>query len=202
MNKGNIIAISGAPRSGKSFLVQRLAEHLGYEPLPEEEHGIPDFLQDDIKNNTNSLRRVLWFRNMQVLRTLRATQAAQTGNNMLLDTFWLDNHAYIDVLLQSHDNDVAKNNASIDMQCMPWPDVILYLRNSEETTKRFLTQGERTYDAGDFFETTILPLQTQYDKLFAHIPQTTQLIVVNRGMLDFAEKETIEQLVQRIHFTS
>lgn len=195
--KGKIIAVIGAPRSGKSFLVQKLAQRLGYRPFMEEGVGLPKYLEKDIQNNTNGLRRIVWFRNAQVTHFLDAVDLTHQGENILLDTFWVDNQMYIDVLLEGNDKKVAERLSQIDARLLPWPDVIVYLKNGKENTERFVSLGGRSYDAS-IYETTILPLQAKYERIFSLVPSTTKLVSLDRGDIDFEREADLENLVKLI----
>lgn len=195
--KGKIIAVIGAPRSGKSFLVQKLARHLGYRPFMEEEVALPEYLEDDIQNNTNGLRRIIWFRNAQVSHFLDAVVLSEQGENILLDTFWVDNQMYIDVLLADHDKEVAEQLSRIDARLLPWPDVIIYLKNGKQNTQKFISLGGRSYDA-DIYETTILPLQAKYERILSLVPSTTKLVSLDRDGIDFENEMDLKHLVNLI----
>ena len=87
MNKGKIIAIIGAQRTGKSYLCEKLSQKLGYEHYFEGENGIfPQWLSEDIKNTTNTLRRVYWFRNKLVQSFLESKQKSLDGRRQLFFT--------------------------------------------------------------------------------------------------------------------
>lgn len=195
--KGKIIAVIGAPRSGKSFLVQKLAQRLEYRPFMEEEIALPKYLEDDIQDNTNGLRRIIWFRNAQVSHFLDAVDLSEQGENILLDTFWVDNQMYIDVLLEGHDKEVAEQLSQIDARLLPWPDIIIYLKNGKQNTEKFISLGGRSYDA-DIYETTILPLQAKYERIFSLVPGTTKLVSLDRDDIDFENEMDLKHLVNLI----
>lgn len=200
MNKGKIIAVIGAPRSGKSFLVNKLATVLGFYPFLEGQgDAFPEFIEKDIKNNQNSLRRILWFRNKQIDHFLEAVGLRESKQGILLDTFWIDYQMYIDVLLQGYDKDVAQEMASLDLKTLQWPDVILYLKNNETGTKKFIELGGRDFDTGNFYQDVIVPLQEKYEKVFDLVPPTTTLITLDRSEMDFEKKENIDDLIKKIY---
>lgn len=195
-----IIAIIGAPRSGKSFLVNRLAQKLGFRPFLEgHDDTFPDFLEQDIKHNQNSLRRILWFRNRQVTHFLQAVDLKKSGQGVILDTFWFDNQMYVDVLLSGHDRDVANEMMQIDLKSLEWPDILVYLKNNEEGTRKFIELGGRDFDSKEnFYEEIVAPLQKEYEKIFTLVPPTTRLIEIDRSSLDFDKEEDLDLLIQKI----
>lgn len=201
MINGKIIAIIGAPRSGKSFLASKLAAKLGFELFLEgHDGGVPMFLEKDIQNNQNSLRRILWFRNRQVAHFLEARKMKSLGKGIVLDTFWIDNQMYIDVLLNGYDADVAGEMMQIDQKTLEWPEVIVYLKNSELKTKEFIALGGREFDADeDFYQKTIVPLQEKYEKILALAPSATQFITIDRSGMDFEQEEDLDALIKQIN---
>lgn len=135
--KPKIIAIIGTPRSGKSFLAQRLAEKLNYEVILEGNNGeFPTFIKDDIKNKAHGIRRILWFRNQQLTNFLNAVDLQKQGHGSVLDTFWIDYQMYVDMLLVGEDKEVVDDLIKIDRKNNNWPDIIIYLKNTEEGTKK------------------------------------------------------------------
>ena len=198
MKTGKTIAIVGAPRSGKSFLCKKLSEKYGYDYFLEGNNDtFPKFIEEDIKNNTNGLRRILWFRNTQIKNFLEAQELAM-NKTVLVDTFWVDNIIYRDLLLNGNDLEVARGQSEIDMNLLPWPDKIIYLKNSEEKTLEFLTLGGRTFDHGNVFSETIKPLIAKYDELMGLIPKHIPTLVLERGSLDFEKDEDLRKVVEFI----
>src|SRR3989339_681445 len=117
MPEEKIIAVIGAPRSGKTFLVNKLASVLGAQAFLEG-YGdkFPKFIEDDIKNSENNLRRILWFRNRQISHLLEAVKLKKIQKGVVLDTFWVDNQMYVDVLLSGHDKDVVNELIEKNLQ--------------------------------------------------------------------------------------
>ncbi|OGH91506.1 MAG: hypothetical protein A2534_02265 [Candidatus Magasanikbacteria bacterium RIFOXYD2_FULL_39_9] len=197
MPEEKIIAVIGAPRSGKTFLVNKLASVLGAQAFLEG-YGdkFPKFIEDDIKNSENNLRRILWFRNRQISHLLEAVKLKKIQKGVVLDTFWVDNQMYVDVLLSGHDKDVVNELIEIDLKTLQWPDIIIYLKNNKEGTKKFTELGSRNFDMDDSYQDTIALLQQKYEKIFALVPSTTKLIVLERSNIDFERKNDLDKLVQ------
>ena len=199
MKKVKIIAIEGAPRSGKSFLCQKLSEKYGCKYFLE---GIndtfPKWIEESIKNNTHNLRRIAWFRNTQINNFLKALKLAET-ETVLVDTFWADNMIYYDLLLDGDDLDVAKEQGQIDRKILPFPDKVVYLKNSEEQTKKFLVDGGREFDQGEVYDMHIKPLMKKYDELLDIVPKEVPLLVLDRTNLDFEKEEDLKKVWEFIN---
>lgn len=190
----------GAPRSGKTFLVNKLADKFGYKALFEGgAEDFPNFIKEDIKNNTNAVRRILWFRNRQMNNFLDAVDLKNNNQGSVLDTFWIDNQMYIDVLLKGVDWEIVNGLAMTDQRSALWPDVILYLKNSEERTRKFIELGGRNFDSSeDVYNEQILPLQKKYEEILAIAPPSIKIVVVDRSNLDFEKEEHLEDLISKI----
>jgi deoxyadenosine/deoxycytidine kinase len=201
MSSAKIIAVIGAPRSGKTFLVNKLASGLGYTPFLEGQNDtFPDFIKSDIQTNENSLRRILWFRNKEITHFLEAQELRRAGKGAVLDTFFADNQMYLDVLLSGHDRDVAYEMMQLDLRNLAWPDVVIYLKNNESRTKEFLKLGGRDFDAHeDYFDSYIVPLQAKYEKILTMVPSTSKLIIVDRSEMDFDTEEDLGLLLNQIN---
>ncbi|HCC06069.1 TPA: hypothetical protein DEP94_01765 [Candidatus Nomurabacteria bacterium] len=196
-----IIAIIGAPRSGKTFLVQKLAEKLNYDIILEGANGeFPTFIKDDIKNKTNGIRRTLWFRNKQLTNFLNAVDLQKQGQGSVLDTFWIDYQMYVDMLLDGEDKEIINDLVLIDRRNNAWPDIIIYLKNTEEGTKKFIEiADDRDFDKdGDFYESQIAPLQKKYEEIINLAPPSVKLITIERSTLDFEKEEDLNTIIEKI----
>lgn len=198
MKKGKIIAIEGAPRSGKSFLCQKLSEKYGYKYFLEGLNDtFPKWVEDSIKNNTDNLRRIAWFRNTQVNNFLKALKLADT-ETVLVDTFWADNMIYFDLLLNGHDLEVAIEQGKLDRKILPFPDKVIYLKNSEEQTKKFLVYGGREFDQSEVYDMHIKPLMKKYDELLEIVPKEVPMLILDRTNMDFEKEEDLLKIWQFI----
>ncbi len=94
-----IIAIVGAPGSGKSFLVQKIAAHYQAKAfLEEEEDNLPPFILESFKETYCDLISFKWFRNKLIKDIKEAQKLAQQGKRVILDTFWLSNECYLNMM--------------------------------------------------------------------------------------------------------
>lgn len=108
--EGRIIAIVGAPRSGKSFLAKRLVEHYGGRAFFEgEEINFPARIKEDIAKNIRPLERVLWFRNKLVEKYRVALRHKQKGELVILDTFWISYQLFIDALVKGFERALLRS---------------------------------------------------------------------------------------------
>jgi deoxyadenosine/deoxycytidine kinase len=194
MNKGKIIAIIGAQRTGKSYLCEKLSKKLGYEFHLEGENGtFPEWLAEDIKNTTNTLRRVYWFRNKLVQSFLESKTKAESGNNILLDVVYTDVEAHASILLSGNDLEVVRETLEMDTNNLGYPDYIIYLKNDEENTKRYISLGGRSFDLHDeYFTDYVLPTQRRFEELIDKFPTTVRMLRLDRSKLDFDKEEDLE----------
>lgn len=91
MVKGKIICVVGAPRTGKSFLVNKLSEYIQAKAFYEgEENDFPLRLQEDIAKNIRPMERILWFRNKLVDQYTQALALKAQGETVVSDVSYLD----------------------------------------------------------------------------------------------------------------
>jgi deoxyadenosine/deoxycytidine kinase len=200
MEQGKIIAVVGGPRSGKSFLVKKLAEHFGAVSLFEGEEGtFPPRILEDIEKNIRPLERILWFRNHFVGQYLKALEAKAQGKMVVLDVFWFSVTLHLDALLKGFELDVAKTLAEQDARTLSWPDLIIFLKNSEEGIRTFIAAGGRSFDTSEeYLKEQALPVHRLHEQYYSNPPGGMNLLTVERDSLDFDKKEDFDALVQKI----
>ncbi len=198
--QGKIIAVVGAPRAGKSFLVQKLAQYYGGEALLEgEEADFPARLKEDIKENIRPLERMLWFRNKMVKDYLKADAIRKEGGIAVVDTFWMSLEPYIPILTEGFERDICQDLFTIDTQLLSLPDVTILLQNSFENTKNFLKLGKRDFDSGLIYsEEYILSNQEMHRKTFSQEGLAKKAFVLQRDSLDFEKKSDLQIVLDRI----
>lgn len=200
MKKGHIIAVVGAPRSGKSFLVRKLAEHLDAKMIFEGEEGdFPPRIEEDIRENVRPLERVLWFRTMLIEKYLQAVKLRDEGHTVILDVFWMTPHMFIDVLLtDTFERELMWEVAMIDRELLGWPDLTVFLKISEEGIRKFVKLGGRSFDQSeDVIVKQILPVKEMNDKFFAK-EEGKHILAIDRDNLDFEKREDLEAVVAKI----
>ncbi len=200
LSPGKIIAISGGPRSGKSFLAALLAKHYGVKVFLEgEESDFPRRISDDIAKNIRSVELILWFHNKLVRQYLKALAHKAKGEIVILDTFWIDNQPYIEVLTRGFEKEILKNLASLNLSLLPWPDMVIFLDTSPRMMKKFLKLGGRSFDQTErFFESRALPVNAVYKKFFSQKDLKKRIIRVNRDSLDFTKKQDLLKIIRLI----
>lgn len=197
--KGKIIAVVGAPRSGKSFLVRKLAERFDAKMIFEGEEGdFPTRIEEDIRENIRPLERVLWFRTMLVEKYLQAVKMKSEGHTVILDVFWMTPHMFIDTLLEGFERELMWEVAMIDRKLLGWPDLTVFLKISEDGIRKFVKLGGRSFDQSEnVIVKQILPVKEMNDKFFAK-EEGEHILTVDRDNLDFEKKEDLENLISQI----
>lgn len=197
---GKVLAIVGAPRSGKSFLARKLAEHYKAKLFLEGEEGdFPQRIVEDIEKNIRPLERVLWFRTELVKTYLEALRLKQEGHTVILDVFWMSPQMFIDVLLEGFERDLMWNIAHQDRELLGWPDVTIFLKISENGMRKFIQAGGRTFDQSeDFIIKQAVPVNQRHENFFAKEQRGNQVLTINRDGLDFEKEEDFATLVREI----
>lgn len=206
MNTAPIIAIVGAPRTGKSYLAKRLAQAMNATLFLEDNgEGYPERMQENLEKNIRPLERQLWFRNKCIERHLNAKELQRQGIPSVLDIFWLSAHLYIDAVLEGFERDLMRAVSEQDEILLGYPDVIVYLKQSEAGTRSFIQRGGRTFDASEqYYKEVVHPANELHETYFnEHHKEKCPVIMIDRTGIDFSDTNTLNQLLSQIqHETS
>lgn len=196
-----IIAVVGAPRTGKSYLAKKLAQHYGAELFLEDDGGgYPDRMQENLAKNIRPLERQLWFRTKCVEKYLKAKELQSIGKSSVLDIFWLSTHLYIDDLLEGFERELMWDISGQDAKTLGYPDVIVYLRHSLDGIKEFVAQGGREFDISDkYYREVIEPAHRSHELFFGKPQDGMNVLSLDRTGIDFNNDEHLLELVSRIN---
>lgn len=195
--EGNIIAIIGAPGTGKSFLVKKLAEKLNAIAILEEEIPIPDKIIDNFKNDLNQMETLIWFRNKCVREIEKAIELKNAGKIIVMDTFWISNEFHIKSMTSGFEEEILMEQADIDRKHLPFPDFIIYLDASEETIRNLTIKRGRDYDTNERFIQRNLIIKKEHDKYYQENKEG--IIYINRDNLDFEKEEDIQAVIDKLN---
>ena len=189
---GKIIAIVGGPRSGKSFLAKKLADHYAAKLFLEgEDADFPERIKEDIAKNIRPLERILWFRNTLVSQYLNALELRKKGEVVVLDVFWLGPKLFIDILLQDDfEKEVTRQILDMDEQMLGMPDVLLHLKISEYKMREFLRLGAREFDQSEeFIKNQALPVAKMWEDFCKNeIALKDSVLTIDRSNIDFSNQ--------------
>jgi deoxyadenosine/deoxycytidine kinase len=152
---GKIIAVVGAPASGKSTLVSSLAKIRKVRYFLEKEEELPGYIKDNIKRNKNGLQTILFFHNRAVDNYIKSIKLKSEGKTVILDTFWLSNLFYLDTMLPNkNERELIKKFVKLIAKFFPMPDSILFLDVSDKILKERLEKRGRKFEK-DFLKSAI-----------------------------------------------
>jgi deoxyadenosine/deoxycytidine kinase len=199
MPEGKIIAIVGAPRSGKSTLARKLAAHYNAKVFLEGEEGeFPKRIEEGIAQGVRQLERTLWFRTKLVKTYLEARKLKAAGHTVVLDVFWLSPQLYIDTLLEGFERELMWDVAKLDKDWLGYPDLTVFLKISEEGIREFIKLGGRSFDKSEqYLQEVILPVNQVHSQFFES-SREVPLLTVERDGLDFHTEKDVAELVRRI----
>lgn len=192
-----IIAIVGAPGSGKSFLAQKIAEHYQAEAFLEgEEENFPKFILESFKETYCNLISFKWFRAKLIKEIKTAQKLAQQGKRVILDTFWLSNEGYLSIMGNKKEQLEAAELCAQDRKNLPLPDLIIYLKASEKVIGKFIKQRKRSFEDERAVHQA-LEIEKEHEQIFTS-KSFKNLIIVPRDSLDFNRKEDLNQIIKII----
>lgn len=203
-NQGKIIAIVGAPRSGKSFLARKLAEHYSAKLFLEGDNGsgvekFPDWLAESIAEDKWHLARQLWFRSQLAKSQLVAQQERELGRVVIMDTFWMSTSLYVETTLSGWERDLMREVIDLDRNWLSLPDLVIWLKISEAGIRRFLASGGRAFDQSEaYLQNTVLPVNDLHAKFFTADKTGMRVLTVEREALDFANNHDFLALVEQV----
>ena len=201
MRKGKIICVVGAPRTGKSFLVKKLAEYYNAKAFYEgEDADFPDRIKEDIAKNKRPLERILWFRNRLANNYRDALEIKNRGGIVISDIAYFALNFYIDILTKDpFERDVLRELLRFDEKIFGMPDKIIHLVSSEQKIKDFIKIGGREFDVGEnYFNEQVLPLQNALREYLRRLEKTGIVVEINRADLDFENKNDFNKIIRRI----
>jgi deoxyadenosine/deoxycytidine kinase len=201
MKKGKIICVVGAPRTGKSFLVKKLAKHYKTKAFYEgEDADFPNRIKQDIAKNIRPLERILWFRNRLANNYRDALAIKNRGGIAISDITYFALNFYIDILTRDpFEREILRALLRLDEKIFGLPDKIIHLVSNEQKIKEFIKIGGREFDAGEnYFNEQVLPLQNAIRKYLRQLKKTGIVVEINRAKLDFENKTDFKKIIRQI----
>ncbi len=196
--EGKIIAVVGAPASGKSFVVKKLAEYFNAKAFFEgETETLPKIILDNFAQKTRNFETVVWFRNQRVKDFLEAEKLKKKGKNVILDTFWITNQLHINSMLQGFEKELAEQVGKIDNEIMPRPDIVIFLQIDEKNIREFIKQRGREFDQDEEFIQRILGVNKEHEDFFKK-NKFENVLFIRRDEMDFRRDKDFQELIRKI----
>lgn len=197
-----IIAIVGAPGSGKSTFARLLSETFGTHARYETPEGNP-YIQDASLTSTHLLENQLWFLQQSVSRLLTAQTIQQTEHvGSILDTLPQTNILFSRLLLDPSEYAKFEIATERPLESMPMPDLLIFLRDDPHYLMERIRARNRPLDDLEAIS-FISDLQRLHDSWIDSIPETLKIILRSRNLEDQNTQEatiqTIRHLAKTIH---
>ncbi|MBI4451289.1 AAA family ATPase [Candidatus Woesearchaeota archaeon] len=199
---GEIIAITGSPAAGKTFLAEKLAAHYSAELVYEQPAaGFPWQICRNLETQTNLFETIVWFRNQQIANYETALRMADEGRIVVLDTPFYQNQLYVGLYVKDQfSQDILYDMGGRDMKQHRHPDCTVHLSTTAGTIQEFLQrrQGARQWENQawlDFITAMAPHAQAYMDSVKNSIPN---FVEIRRSDFDFEMEEDLSALISRI----
>lgn len=196
---GKLISIVWGPWCGKSYLCQKLGIFLNADVLLEwEEKDFPKEIVEDLKTYSNNWELFVWFRNKLIKEIFEAKKISKE-KNVIMDWFWMSNFCYIDSFFKDFEKKVAEEFMNIDMDFLPYPDIVILLEGDEQFIRKSIKTRNRSFEIDKIEENVkyFLELQNKYNEIFKH-NENFKLVKINRSNMDFNDIKDIKKIVKII----
>ncbi|MEK6891072.1 MAG: AAA family ATPase [Nanoarchaeota archaeon] len=194
--EGKIIAVIGGPGTGKSFLVEKLAEKLNAVKIIEDVNEIPSEIIEHFKNDTGAVEILLWFRNKCIKDMEKALELKNHGKTVVMDTYWISNELHITTMVSGFIQKVLMEQAKIDREYLPKPDKVILLDASEEKIKQMTLERGRDFDINEEFLQRNISIRNAHRRHYNENKE--EYIYVNRDDLDFEKEEDLNEVIEMI----
>lgn len=198
--RGRIIGIVGCPASGKSLLTRLLAKEFSASTFFEgEAMQFPDRIVENLRDGKRPLETCLWFHQHRFDDYLRASELRRQGRTVVMDTFWITNRFYFPSRAQmdEFERDLAMYIELVDQRFFDWPDIILYIRMSEQQIRDFVHERGRPFETTDRYIEHIFRVNEEHEKFFKKYTRDNVIVVDHHGV-DFKNPEHVQSIIEQI----
>lgn len=204
--KGKIISLAGCPASGKTFLGEILKKELNAQMLYEHpEEGFPLEIQTNLKNQTNLLETILFFRNIQIKNHLEAIELKKNNITSIIETPFYHNQLFVDLYIKdSFTKNILYEMGKHDLEVCDPADLTIYISTTTQLVKTYLEKryGEREWEKDTWFN-FISQLPPQVESYMNKIkPLLGEVIEIKRHQFDFLLNEDKEKLFTLMNKTN
>jgi deoxyadenosine/deoxycytidine kinase len=199
--KGFIITVTGAPATGKSYLVRKLAEFYKGHAIIEgfDEGYFPKRIIEDVKKRHRNLELMVWWRSKLIKEFELAERLSRKGKVVVTDNYWGTNEAYVDMYFKGFERKLMREMAELDWRYLGLgkPDVIIFLTASPKATKEMVKRRDRGYEQNRKFLQVLKRLEKDHAEFFKR-RRHSGFILLNRDGLDFGKASDIRKVASLI----
>lgn len=198
---GKIIAIIGAPGSGKSFLARKLAPRLNAQLFLEGEvEDFPKEILDQLGDYYCDLKLFIWFTNKLIKEMEEAQKIKELGKTVILDTFWMIDECYLEFIPEDTERKEAMRILEENKNNLQLPDKIIMLKASEDKIIEQMKKRDRYFENEEIVKKNLF-LAKEYQRIFTKKKFGDRLIIMDRDNLDFEKEEYLKEVIMEINFS-
>ncbi|MCW5518613.1 deoxynucleoside kinase [Aureitalea sp. L0-47] len=169
-SEGKIIAVVGAQSSGKSTLVEQIAEKNPLWKVFYEGESFPKFVTTAFVDPHKRIHAFLYFHNKWVEQYIEAERLRDQGKVVILDNYWLSNLFYIDTLINDDEKEQMIKLIENTARLFSPPDGIIYLdvdiKTMIQRIRERITKGDRFWENTEEWLSEPISVKRRYDEFF------------------------------------
>jgi deoxyadenosine/deoxycytidine kinase len=186
-----VIALVGAPGTGKTYLAERIAASTDVTYIAE-----PPLVERIVENfaaGVNDLESQLYFLEQGVKNIHQAHELAKE-KPVLMDTYWQSTLLYVAETLEPFARNVVTSFISHIEDKLPLPDKIIWLTAPSEHIIRQVKDRSREFEITDAYLSRIIDLE------FAHRSHFYDMdcITIDKSEYDFVDDNALDTLLRQL----
>lgn len=195
--------MTGCPGVGKTFLAEKLAEHLKENlVLINPPNQMPNHIKKNLEKKKNLFETLVWFRNQTILQYNSALISNKNKRFTFLDSPFFQYQLFIDLYIKNNfQKDILCTLSNMDIVSVQHPDITIYISCTPEEIIKFLSfrEGARSWEDQEWrsMMAEMAPLVNKYINTLSTKMQN--IITINRSEYDFNIDKDLEKILKIIN---
>lgn len=190
--KPTIIALVGAPGTGKTYLAEKISVIDNFYYIPEP--PLISRIVENFKTNERNLETILYFLEQGIKQMHQAVHHTRHPY-VIMDTYWVSTLLYIESLLDAFEAKTIRAFMDHIEPYLPKPDHIVWLTADITYILNQVKQRNRDFEVSEVYLDRIRQIQAAHEAYFAD----TSSVTIDKKTIDFDDPHQITQLLNRLY---